>query len=162
MPRTHTFIRTQLIRRPLEEVFAFFSDAANLEVITPPFLHFKILSPQPIPMHPGAVIDYQLRLYGVTFRWRTIIESYDPPRRFSDTQARGPYKLWHHTHEFYEVPEGVLMIDRVRYQMPYWLLGNLAHGLFVKSTLERIFDYRYEQIARLLPDELPEKVLQTA
>jgi hypothetical protein len=153
MTKTYQLIRTQLIRQPLERVFEFFSDAANLEIITPPFLCFKILTPLPIKLKPGAEIDYQLRLYGITFRWKTIIEDFEPPIRFVDTQARGPYRLWHHTHEFYETRQGVMMIDRVRYQLPLGILGRCAHACFVQGTLEKIFDYRQEKIAELLPDE---------
>jgi ligand-binding SRPBCC domain-containing protein len=154
MSKIYQFERTQLIRRPLDEVFDFFSDAANLEAITPPFVNFKILSPLPIEMKPGAVIDYQLQLFKIPFRWRTVIETFDPPRSFTDTQARGPYKLWHHLHEFHPVADGVLMIDRVRYSIPLWFLGRIAHALFVRRTLETIFDYRYQRIQELLPDQV--------
>ena len=82
--------------------------------------------------------------------WRTQIETFDPPRRFSDTQIRGPYRLWHHTHQFLETAEGTLMTDHVHYQMPFGPLGTLAHALWTRRTLERIFDYRFEQVAELL------------
>ena len=149
---SHTYIleRTQLIRRPLEEVYEFFGDAGNLEAITPEFLNFQILTPRPIPMQPGTLIDYRIRLLGIPLKWRTQIETWEPPRRFTDVQLTGPYKLWHHTHEFLPVPEGTLMTDRVRYQMPAGPLGRIVHALWTRQTLDRIFDYRFEKIEELL------------
>jgi len=151
MPHTYTLQRQQLIRRPHDEVFAFFSDAANLERITPDFVGFQILTPRPIQIQSGTLIDYKIRLFGMPLKWRTRIEDFQPPARFTDTQLRGPYRLWHHAHEFHEVPEGTLMIDRVRYQIPLGPLGRLAQALFVRRTLARIFDFRYQAIERLLP-----------
>jgi ligand-binding SRPBCC domain-containing protein len=139
--------RVQLIERPLGEVFAFFADAYNLERITPTFLHFKVLTPPPIAMQSGALIDYQIRLYGVPMRWRTEIEEFTPGVRFVDRQLKGPYKLWHHTHSFHETKDGTVMIDRVRYQTPYGLFGAMARRMLVTRTLDQIFDYRYRSIA---------------
>lgn len=153
MAKTYTLERTQFIPRPLAEVFPFFSDAKNLEAITPAFLQFKILTPGPIPMQAGTLIDYRIRLLGIPMFWRTKIESFDPPLRFSDTQIRGPYRLWHHTHEFVETAEGTLMTDHVRYQMPFGPLGILVHALWTRRTLERIFDYRFQKVAELLGEE---------
>ena len=150
MPRTYTLERTQLIPRPLQEVFPFFSDANNLEAITPPFLQFKILTPGPIAMQAGSLIDYRIRLLGVPMFWQTQIETFEAPHRFSDIQVRGPYRLWHHTHEFVETPEGTLMTDLVRYQMPLGPLGSLVHALWTHRTLARIFDYRFAKVAELL------------
>jgi ligand-binding SRPBCC domain-containing protein len=150
MVHTYTLERTQLIGRPLDEVFAFFSDAGNLEAITPAFLNFHILTPRPIAMRPGTLIDYQIRLLGIPLKWRTQIETWEPPHGFSDVQLRGPYKLWHHTHEFVAVPEGTLMTDLVQYQMPLGPLGRLVHALWTERTLARIFDYRFEKIEELL------------
>jgi ligand-binding SRPBCC domain-containing protein len=150
MAKTYTLERTQLIPRPLREVFPFFSDAKNLEAITPPFLQFKILTPGPIPMQARTLIDYRIRLLGFPMFWRTKIETFEPPLRFSDTQVRGPYRLWHHTHEFVETPEGILMTDLVRYQMPFGPLGTLVHAVWTRRTLERIFDYRFQKVDELL------------
>jgi ligand-binding SRPBCC domain-containing protein len=155
MSYTYTLERTQLIRRPLEEVFSFFSDAGNLEAITPAFLNFHILTPRPIAMQPGTLIDYQIRLLGIPLKWRTQIEMWEPPFRFSDVQLRGPYKLWHHTHEFLSVPEGTLMTDRVRYQMPLGPVGRLVHAVWTRRTLDKIFDYRFAKIAELLGNPEP-------
>lgn len=150
MPRRYRLREEQLIRRTREEVFAFFADAMNLEQITPKFLRFRITSPTPIAMHAGALIDYRLRLFGIPFNWRTQIETWDPPGRFTDVQLKGPYRLWHHTHEFVPVPEGTLCVDTVDYELPWGVLGSLAHPLFVRRSLRQIFAYRRQTIEALL------------
>jgi ligand-binding SRPBCC domain-containing protein len=141
--------REQLIARPLDEVFAFFANAGNLERITPTFLHFRILPPLPISMEAGAAIAYRLRLFGVSFDWLTHIVLFEPERRFIDRQIAGPYRLWHHLHEFQAVKGGTLMRDVVDYELPLGPLGVLAHGLWVRRTLDRIFDYRRDQVAAI-------------
>lgn len=134
--------REQTVPRPRAEVFAFFSDPANLERLTPRTLSFRILTPQPIPMRAGATIDYRLSLSGIPFRWRTVIELFEPESRFVDVQASGPYRSWRHTHEFVEVPGGTLIRDHVAYELPLGPLGAIAHKLFVRRQLEGIFAYR--------------------
>ncbi len=156
---TYRLERVQFLPLPREKVFAFFSDAGNLERITPDFLCFQILSPQPIEMKPGALIDYRLKLFGIPFNWRTEIESYEPPFRFTDTQVTGPYALWHHTHEFFEVDGGTLIVDTVVYDMPWWILGSFAHRVFVRDTLDAIFDHRKQVIEKLL---LPQPSAESA
>lgn len=147
--RVHLLERTQRLPGSPEEVFPFFGDAANLEAITPAWLHFRIVTPQPIAMRPGALIEYRLRLHGVPVRWRTRIEEWDPGVRFVDQQISGPYALWHHTHEFTsDGPDHTLMRDVVRYALPLGPLGELARRLLVRRDLERIFDFRAEQVAR--------------
>jgi ligand-binding SRPBCC domain-containing protein len=143
----HRLERSLFLPRPREEVFAFFSDAANLERITPPFLQFRILTPRPIPMKPGTIIDYKLRLYGIPFHWRTLIETFDPPVSFSDVQLTGPYRRWHHLHEFLEVPGGTEMRDRVDYELPFPLFSPIIHPLFVRRSVQQIFDYRNKVIS---------------
>jgi len=138
----HVVEREQFVPRPLHEVFSFFADAANLERITPPKLHFRILSRLPVDMHPGAVIDYQLSLFGVPFRWRTLIESFDVGRQFIDVQLRGPYRSWRHVHDFESVAGGTRMRDRVDYEMPLGPLGEVANVVFVTRQVEDIFDFR--------------------
>jgi ligand-binding SRPBCC domain-containing protein len=150
MTHTYRLERTQLVGRPLGEVFRFFSDAANLAALTPESLHFTILTPLPIEMAPGARIEYRLRLFGVPFFWCTEIETFESMRRFTDIQAKGPYRRWHHTHEFREVAEGTEVIDRIEYEMPLGWLGRIAHALFVRRNLRKIFDYRRQAIERLL------------
>jgi ligand-binding SRPBCC domain-containing protein len=142
--------RTQLLPRPVDEVFAFFSDAANLEAVTPPFLRFRILTPLPIALGTGTRIDYALSLYGVPLGWRTLITRWEPGVCFVDEQERGPYALWRHTHEFEPHGRSTLMRDVVEFREPLGPLGSLAHVLFVARALERIFDFRRETTARLL------------
>lgn len=147
--KTHHLFRIQVIPRPKAEVFAFFEDASNLARITPDFLGFEILTPSPIRMQPGTLIDYRIRLFGIPLRWRTEIELYERGKRFIDRQLSGPYRLWRHTHEFREVPEGTEMTDHVEYAIGFGPFGAAAHALFVKRTLARIFDYRAKEIVRL-------------
>ena len=148
----HTLVKQQLIRRPRAEVFEFFSRPENLSRVTPPKLGFEILTPSPILMKAGALVDYQIRLLGLPLRWRTLITAYDPPHRFVDEQLKGPYSFWHHTHEFEEVPEGTMVRDVVRYALPLGALGDLAAGAYVAADLEEIFRYRKKVIASVFPD----------
>ena len=152
MPRIE---RVQLVRRPLPEVFGFFADAHNLEAITPPYLKFRILTPAPISMTAGALIDYRLQLFGIPFTWKTRIETFEPMRRFVDRQVRGPYALWHHLHEFYETSEGTLVVDQVDYRIGWSILGGVAQVAFVQQTLEAIFDYRRQMVAEQFEGRRP-------
>jgi ligand-binding SRPBCC domain-containing protein len=149
--RTYRLERSQVVERPLDEVFAFFADAANLEEITPAFLRFSIRTPLPIAMEEGARIEYALHLFGVPLRWRTRISVWDSGRCFVDEQESGPYARWRHTHTFEPVDGGTLVRDVVDYAMPLSALGRVAHVLFVGRTLDRIFSYRQRAIERLLP-----------
>ena len=125
--------------RPLDEVFPFFSDARNLERLTPPWLRFSVLTPGPIEMRPGAAIDYRLRLRGVPLRWRSEITVWEPPVRFVDEQRRGPYRLWIHEHRFEEADGRTLAHDHVRYAVPG---GWFVDRLLVRRDLQRVFEYR--------------------
>jgi ligand-binding SRPBCC domain-containing protein len=143
----HVLSRTQRLPGSPEEVFPFFGEAANLEAITPPWLRFRIVTPTPIEMRPGALIEYRLRLHGLPIRWRTEIEAWEPGVRFVDRQISGPYTLWHHTHTFEPDGDGgTLMRDTVRYALPLGPLGEIAHRLFVARDLERIFDFRAQAV----------------
>jgi ligand-binding SRPBCC domain-containing protein len=149
--KTYLLERAQMIPLSQRETFAFFADAFNLERITPPYLKFKILTPAPIQIAAGTLIEYQLSLYGVPFRWRTLIEEWEPARRFVDRQINGPYSLWHHTHTFEEAgPQQTLMRDRVQYRVEWGPLGELAHEFVVRRMVEEIFDYRAHAVAALL------------
>ena len=134
--------REQVISRPIESVFAFFADARNLERITPPWLKFSILTPAPIEMRSGAIIEYRIGWGPVLLRWRTEILDWNPPHHFIDVQRRGPYRLWHHAHRFEAVDGGTRMSDIVEYALPLGPLGRMMHAMCVRRDLERIFDYR--------------------
>src|ERR1044072_1009638 len=141
--RTYVLEHEQIIPLSRHQTFAFFADAFNLELITPPFLQFKVLSPPPVKMHTGTLLDYRLALFGMPFRWQTLIESWTPEASFVDTQLAGPYTLWHHTHTFEALaPDKTLMRDRVLYRLPFSLFGRLAQALLVKRMLKEIFNYR--------------------
>lgn len=148
MARVHRLVRTQVVPRPREEVFAFFADASNLGAITPAFLRFRILTPAPVEMRTGAQIDYALSLFGIPLRWRSRITVWEPGVRFVDEQESGPYAYWHHAHEFDSHGESTLVRDVVDYSLPMGPLGSLAQALFVGRTLGRIFDYRRDAILR--------------
>ncbi len=127
-----------------ETVFAFFSDAANLSAITPPWLNFRITTPLPIDMAAGTLIDYRLRIRGLPIRWQTEISVWEPPYRFADRQRRGPYRLWEHTHEFETTPTGTVMRDSVDYAV---LGGAFIERWFVRPDIKKIFAYRNDQIS---------------
>jgi ligand-binding SRPBCC domain-containing protein len=148
----HVLEREQLVPRPLDEVFAFFAEARNLERITPPWLRFEVLTPEPIAMTAGTQIDYRLRLRGIPLRWVSRIEEWEHERAFADRQLRGPYRLWHHRHEFVPCGSGTVVRDRVRYALPLGRFGALADAAFVRRDLERIFDYRRSAVKRLLDE----------
>lgn len=149
MARRWQLEQLQIIPRTRSEVFAFFADAHNLERITPGFLRFRILTPDPIEMKPGTIIDYSLRLYRVSLNWKTRIERFEPESCFVDTQLRGPYRYWHHLHEFEEVTQGTRMRDVVDYELPFGPLGSVARALFVRRALDRIFGYRRQAVAEI-------------
>ena len=140
--RVHVLTREQMLDSPVEAVFPFFADARNLEAITPPLLRFRVVTPGEIAMRPGTLIQYRLRLHGLSLDWLTRIAEWEPGVRFVDEQFAGPYRLWHHTHEFEPAAGGrTLMRDTVRYALPLWPLGELAAPL-VRRDLARIFDHR--------------------
>lgn len=146
--REHLLHREQVLDVGVEDAFAFFSRAENLEAITPPWLRFRIVDPAPSEVEEGTMIAYRLRLRGIPIRWLTQIEEWDPPRRFVDRQVEGPYALWHHTHSFEPISENrTRMADVVRYRHRLGPLGSLAQRLIVERDLRRIFDYRRDAIA---------------
>lgn len=129
-----------------EAIWPFFCATGNLEDITPPFLGFRVLGQSTPALGAGTLIDYRLQLHGVPLAWQTRIDTWEPPRHFVDVQARGPYALWHHTHDFVPLAGGTLMRDTVRYRLPAGWLGALAGGWQVASDVERIFEYRSRRI----------------
>lgn len=146
----HILTRSLTLDLPIAKVFDFFADAGNLERITPPELSFHIITPQPIKIEQGTLIDYELKMRGIPMKWRTEISVWEPPFRFVDQQLRGPYSQWIHTHTFTELePDKTLIEDEVRYRLPLEPIGDIAH-FFVKSELAYIFDYRQKVVAEML------------
>lgn len=146
--REELFLAVQDLPAPREQVFAFFSDPANLEALTPPWLAFEVLTPAPLPRGEGAVFDYRIRVRGLPVRWRTLIEAFVPGERFVDRQIAGPYALWHHTHRFEDLPGGgTRMTDQVRYRLGWGLPGRIVTALWVRRDVARIFAYRRKALA---------------
>jgi ligand-binding SRPBCC domain-containing protein len=142
--------REQRVPRPLNEVFAFFAEAANLELITPPWLGFNLVSAEPIVMRPGALIEYRLHLHRLPLRWVSRIALWEPGRTFVDVQVRGPYRVWRHRHEFEQRGRSTVVRDHVVYALPLGPLGRFANTAFVERDLARIFDFRRAAVTRLL------------
>jgi len=140
--RVHRLEREQRVARPVRDVFRFFAEARNLERITPPWLGFEVLGTRSADMGAGTVIEYRLRLHAIPLRWTSRIDEWSEDRGFVDRQVKGPYRLWHHRHEFVADGEGTLVRDTVRYALPFGPAGELAHAAFVRRDLERIFAFR--------------------
>lgn len=138
----------QILPASRERIFEFFSDAMNLQALTPPWLHFTVLTSTPIQMAAGTLIDYRLRLYGLPLRWQSRIAVWEPPLRFVDEQVRGPYRRWHHEHSFEATEAGTLCRDSVDYSV---LGGSLIHRLLVRPDLLKIFTYRQQKLRELFP-----------
>lgn len=150
--RVYELSRAQWVNTPLERVFPFFERPENLALLTPPSLDFHMLTPAPVTIEQGRIIDYTIRVLGVRLRWRSLISTYRPPHCFVDEQVLGPYSFWHHTHRFVAEGTGTRLIDQVRYALPAFLPRPLAAGVHrwhVQSALREIFDYRRERIQRL-------------
>ncbi len=141
--KTHDLACELWLPRPIEEVFPFFADAANLEILTPPWVHFQIVTARPIEMRAGARIDYRLRVHGLPLRWQSEITVWEPQSRFVDEQRRGPYRLWRHEHTFQSSDGGTLCRDHVRYAVAF---DFPVHRLLVRPDVERIFAYRQQKL----------------
>jgi len=153
----HTLDTELLVPQTREDLFPFFCDASNLERITPPELRFRILTPRPIEMVEGALIEYRLRLWGIPFSWRTRISSWTPPESFVDEQISGPFGLWVHRHDFVHADAGTLIRDHVDYALPLAPVGELVHPL-LRRQLTRIFRYRQEVLHGLFRTDPHEPV----
>ena len=156
--RCYTLRREQWVASPLQRIFPFFAQPENLALITPPSLRFRLLTPRPVDMEKGRIIDYTIRVMGLPVRWRTLITGYEPPRCFVDEQISGPYSFWHHTHRFEPRDGGTLLYDEVHYVLPLALIApvrGLVYTLYVRPSMEQIFDYR-KQVFTLLFGGTPE------
>ena len=147
----HELYREQQLNCDLQTAWDFFSSPMNLPKITPKDMAFTVLSEQKTnKIFEGMIIDYTVSpLLGIPLKWKTRITSVIPNKSFTDFQEKGPYKLWNHHHEFIPNEKGVFMIDKVDYELPFGLLGNIAHALFVKKKLEKIFKYRFDVLENL-------------
>jgi len=146
--REEIFYSEQFIPVTPEKLFVFFKEPHNLEEITPPTLSFHIQKVSTPQIQQGTLIDYVLKIRGIPAKWKTEIDEWHPPFKFVDKQIRGPYKLWHHTHEFRSFCGGTLMIDRVRYRLPLGYFGWLIASYFVRKEVAQIFKYRREYISK--------------
>lgn len=146
----YTLFREQFVPRKPEDVFDFFSRAENLEPLTPPWLHFRILSVDPRPLREGTRISYALRVHGLPLRWTSEIVEWTPPHGFVDVQVRGPYRLWRHAHRFRAEAGRTRIADEVLYALPFGVLGRITHRVMVRSDVEKIFAYRAVKIQALL------------
>lgn len=133
------------LRQSRERVFAFFSDAQNLDLITPPWLHFRTITPRSGEMRLGMLIDHRLSLHGFPLRWRSKITAWEPPQRFVDEQVRGPYRLWIHEHRFHEHKGATLVDDHVRYAV---FFDSLIHR-FIRPDIECVFAYREQKLREI-------------
>jgi ligand-binding SRPBCC domain-containing protein len=132
----------------LEQVFDFFSNATNLERITPPWIRFQVIAPAPIRMRQGLLIDYKLRIRGIPLRWQSEITVWEPQSYFVDEQRRGPYSFWRHEHRFEEVDGGTRVMDDVHYGVPG---GRLVHAMLVRRDVQKIFGYRQQKLREIFP-----------
>ena len=151
MSKTYSIKTVQLLKTDLDTAWQFFSDPANLSRITPSDLGFNIISKHHgNKMYAGQVIEYKVRpILGIPLYWMTEITHVEDRKYFVDEQRFGPYSLWHHQHHFRQVEGGVEMTDIVHYRIPFWILGDMAHVLFVKKQLQKIFDFRFKAAEEL-------------
>ncbi len=148
--KTFLLTRRQILPTDLESAWRFFSDPANLSLITPPWLDFRITSPVPEIVHAGLIITYRIRpLAGIAVPWVSEITQVDPPRFFVDEQKLGPYRFWHHQHWLHAVDDGVEKTDQVHYALPGGLIGIGLHALLIRRKLDEIFRFRYDALARI-------------
>lgn len=151
--KTYRISTETLLDAPIKEVFDFFSKAENLEQLTPKTLKFKILTPLPIEMRMGALIDYKIKIRGVPMTWKTEISIWEPGNRFVDRQLKGPYKQWIHEHRFISEGSKTRMFDTVDYVLPFGPLGQILHALFIRREVEGIFRYREIAINQWLANQ---------
>ena len=158
--RNYSLKTSQFFELEQNVVFDFFSKPENLEKITPPNLKFKITTPSPINMKKGQLIDYKIKISYIPVNWKTLISSYNPPYNFIDTQLRGPYSVWVHSHEF-KYEKGITsVIDTVTYRPPLYFIGDIANKIYIRSMLKNIFNYRFNKIAEIFKEKYPNSNIQ--
>ena len=146
----------QAFKLDISKVFEFFSRPENLERITPPDLHFKILTPLPIKMEEGALIEYKIRISFIPVRWKTLISKFEAPRLFVDEQISGPYAKWHHTHSFIFKDGYTIVEDKVEYTLPIsGFIGDLVNKFYIERMLKKIFEYRFYTISKIFKKDFP-------
>ena len=145
-PKIYTFKQEQFVKSDMETVFEFFSRPENLEKITPTAMSFNIMTPRPIEMKEGSIIDYTVKIFGIPTRWRTIITSYKRNESFVDEQLKGPYSYWHHKHSFESVEDGINIIDEINYVLPLEAFRSIVHAVFILPQLKKIFTFRFQII----------------
>jgi ligand-binding SRPBCC domain-containing protein len=148
--KVHTLQTENWLPLPIDKVFEFFGDAGNLDPLTPPWLHFQIITPRPITMGQGTLIDYRLKIHKIPVRWRSEITVWEPPHLFVDEQRKGPYIQWIHRHEFATRGEGTVIRDHIDYAVPGLIFEPLLHHFFVKPDIQTIFAFRQQKIQELL------------
>ena len=147
--RLHVLEQEQFLPITIEEAWEFFSSPANLDEITPPDLGFQITSAPENRLYEGQIITYRVKIAPfIWLPWVTEIKCVEEGRSFIDEQRFGPYKFWHHRHEFKSVDGGVLISDRVHYGLSFGIFGSIAHGLFVRRKLGWIFRFRKQLLAK--------------
>lgn len=150
--KVHVLEKTSVIPIGIGEAWEFFSSPANLDRLTPPEMAFRILHIPSEKMYEGEIIVYKIRVApGIWMRWTTEIKAVEEGRSFVDEQRSGPYRFWHHRHTFEEVEGGTKVTDLVHYSLGMWWAGDVAHALFVRKKLERIFGYREKVMGEIFP-----------
>lgn len=157
--KTYTFQSKTELNAGIDDVFEFFSNAKNLQKLTPPWLNFKMITPPTGAVQSGTTIGYKLKVHALPIHWLTLIEHWEPPRRFIDVQLKGPYKIWKHEHRFESLGDKTIMYDTVEYALPFGILGQLAHSLLVKKDVQSIFDYRTEAISKIFANSRSEQLV---
>ena len=144
MSKVYSLKTVQHIPASLDEVWNFFSVPDNLKDITPAQLKFNVISKHHgSKVYAGQIIEYKVSpVLGIPLYWMTEITHVQDKVYFVDEQRYGPYSMWHHQHHFKQANGGVEMTDIVHYKIPFWILGDIAHALFVKAEVKKIFDHR--------------------
>ncbi|MBN2367361.1 MAG: SRPBCC family protein [Calditrichaeota bacterium] len=150
--KTYSITFSTFIPVSQEDIFDFFSRAENLSILSPPHLQFNILTPQPIIMKPGTIIDYRLNIYRIPVHWKTEISVWEPPNRFVDIQLKGPYKKWIHEHQFESYNNGTIIRDNIEYALYGRILAPVLNYLFVRRDIQKIFGFRENKLQTIFSE----------